>query len=445
MNKFIRILLIILLPNIITACVTQQYVDDDKSPVVQTDATNNEIAMTRISLGIGYLNIGNTKQAKFNLEKAKRFAPKLVQVHTAFAHYYDSVGEPELAIASYEEALSLKSNDADTLNNYGVFLCRQGRLDDAEKQFLKAINVPSYILVSESYENLALCQLKENKFEKAQEYLEKSITHSPSRASALQQMAILQYAKQEYQQAEIFIKRYEKSTRRFSANALALAFKINEKQRKIKVAKNYASLLLKMFPNSYEAKQYLLNGLVEIDADKLADAYRSYKSTKSKKRVVVLKPKQDRNFPKTPPIKAPKKVDNDVSKPVKKAVLITDNQVEKSISPELSVTEKFLIKSKEQATKIVAEKKSELNDKDPVLTKTTLASASEGQNKSSNKQTMMTLPIHVVSKGDSLFNISKQYNIKMNKLLKWNKLSKNKIIKIGDIIYLANPRKAMLK
>ena len=78
-------------------------------------------------------------EALLNLEKAKNFAPEMVQVYTAFAHYYETVGEPELTVESYEKALSLKSDDADTLNNYGVYLCRQGEIEAAEKQFLKAI------------------------------------------------------------------------------------------------------------------------------------------------------------------------------------------------------------------------------------------------------------------------------------------------------------------
>ncbi len=49
----------------------------------------------------------------------------MVQVYTAFAHYYETVGEDEQTIDSYEKALSIKSDDADTLNNYGVYLCRK--------------------------------------------------------------------------------------------------------------------------------------------------------------------------------------------------------------------------------------------------------------------------------------------------------------------------------
>ena len=430
----------------VTACVTQQYSDESETPIVENDATQNEMAMTRISLGIGYLNMGNTKQAKFNLEKAKRFAPNLVQVYTAFAHYYDTVGEFELATESYEKALSIKKDDPDTLNNYGVFLCRQGQLEKAEKQFLKAIAVPSYILVSESYENLALCHLKEYHFDKGQEYLEKSIVHSPSRSSSLQQMAILQYAKGDYVQAKTFIKRYEKTTRRFSASALALAFKINEKLRDDNTAKNYAAMLIKMFPQSYEAKQYLLDGLTEIEADKLADAYRLQNISIKKKRVIVLKSNGDSTDsaeiyqPVSKPSTEQANINNAAK--VEKKVLVNEqvanNQTLQvpttaaSASEPIASVESFLAKSSANASLVVAEKNPELNEQTSVKTNTEQSASAR-------------LPIHLVVKGDSLFSISKQYNIHMKSIIKWNNIKKSQVIKIGDVIYLADPNKAKVK
>lgn len=403
----------------LSACVTQQYVDEDKKPLVQNEATHNEIAMTRISLGIGYLNIGNTQQAKFNLEKAKQYAPKLVQVHTAFAHYYDTVGETEQAITAYEKALSLKKDDADTLNNYGVFLCKQGRLEKAEQQFLKAIAVPSYTLVSESYENLGICHLKSNNFKDAESYLEKAITHSPSRASSLLQMANLQYAKNNYQRSLAFFKRYETSTRRFTASSLAFSYRLHQGLRDRKKAQSYASMLLKMFPNSYEAKQYLLNNLVEIEADKLANEYKTYYEKKHPKRVVKLTPKSS---------KIRSKYSIDESKALE---VIKDNGIKQE---KLIVSTSNEIK---QSTVISRENHNEIEIKkthdDNRVIKEKEANVTANNNN-------ISLPTHTVIKSEGLFNISRQYNIQMRSILAWNNLNASSIIREGDIIYLADPK-----
>ncbi len=280
---------------VLLGCVTQQFENGD-TPVVQNQANKNDMAITRISLGLGYLSMGNMPQAKQNLEKAKILAPDMVQVYTAYAHYYETVGEHKLTIESFEKALLIKSDDADTLNNYGVYLCRQKQLEAAEKQFLKAIAVPSYLLVAKSYENLSACFLQEDDFIKAERYLHKAIMHSPSSASTLFQMVTLQYALADYQQAKNFGQRLEKVTRRFTPQFLALAYKVYWKLGQPSTAKNYGTMLVKMYPQSWEAQQYLLNELEFIAADNLAKRYKltqvSEIPTKSKKRVVKLSPKK---------------------------------------------------------------------------------------------------------------------------------------------------------
>jgi len=305
-----------LIPTIFTAismtllsgCVTQSF--ENNEPIVKNQANRDEMAVTRISLGLGYLKMGDMSQAKLNLEKAKRFSPNLVQVHTAFAHYYETVGEETLASESFEQALSIKADSADTLNNYGVFLCRQGNVAAAEVQFLKAIAVPSYLLVSESYENLASCYLQNDNFEKAEMYLNKSIYHSPNRSSTLLQMVRLQYAMSNYKEAKHFLQKFERSTQRFTANSLSLAYKLYWKLGQRRTARNYANMLVRMYPQSWEAKQYLLNELELIDADNLAKKYqlsqkekKRHLSPSHKKRVVKLSPKKSANTAYTSSVK----------------------------------------------------------------------------------------------------------------------------------------------
>lgn len=430
---------------ILSACVTENYENDNEKPVVQNQSTNNDIAMTRISLGLGYLNMGKTTQAKLNLEKAKRHAPNLVQVHTAFAHYYEKVGEPELAIAAYEDALKIAPQDADTLNNYGVFLCRQERYQDAEKQMLKAIAVPSYLLVSQSYENLSLCQLKDKRFDDAEVSLEKAILHNPSNANVHLQMVQLHYAKGNYKEAKNALKGYEKATRRFSPDALALAYKVYEKQRQLGTAKNYANMLVKMFPNSYEAKQYILNGLEKIEADNLAkdyrDAMRSSGANNTKKRVVVLSPNRDNPLKKkttltaTPKPKPKEKKSVPVLKTeTPKAAVAQASEPEKTqVKPNLQKTEKRVNSSVETAsnTQTKSPKKTIEKQDNPLLAQATARSVS--------------VPMHLVEKGDSLFFISKKYNIQIRALKKWNNFDGSKVLKIGDMIYLDDPKKVSSK
>ncbi|WP_368389593.1 type IV pilus biogenesis/stability protein PilW [Thalassotalea sp. 1_MG-2023] len=408
MDNFLRTITCLIIFLSLTGCVTQTYENDKNTPVIQNESSNNEIAMTRISLGLGYLKMGNTTQAKLNLEKAKRSAPKLVQVHTAFAHYYDTVGEPKLATQAYEKALSINGDDPDTLNNYGVFLCKQKKYALAEQKMLKAIAVPTYLLVAKSYENLALCQLDADAFDKAEHYLHKSIQHSPSNASAILHMMRLQYAKGDYQLAEQYLKRYEKATRRFMPEALALAFKTYQKQNKMGVAKNYASMLVKMFPQSFQAKQFLLNGLDHTEADELAEKYQLLTKPllvhKKKKRVVKLSPKRY------------------------SAESINENAKQRDITKK---SERDKRKADDNSAKSVSHV-------DSKKTETKVTPANESITTTVEKP---SIPQHIVKKGDTLFSITVEYNIHMKALERWNNFSRNQSIKIGDVIFLADPKK----
>lgn len=80
-----------------TGCVTESvYLGSDK-PVVEKRINNDDAARTRVSLALKYLASGDSSQAKYNLERAVGFAPKLPEVHYTTAYYYSAVGEVELA------------------------------------------------------------------------------------------------------------------------------------------------------------------------------------------------------------------------------------------------------------------------------------------------------------------------------------------------------------
>ncbi len=465
-----------LLSVLLSGCVTQNYENGD-TPVVQNQANRDDMAATRVSLGLGYLKMGNMAQAKQNLEKAKKFAPNMVQVYTAFAHYYETVGEHELTTKSYEKALSIKADDADTLNNYGVYLCRQDKIGAAEKQLLKAIAVPSYILVAKSYENLSSCFLQKNDFLKAEMYLNKAILHSPSSSSILFQMVRLQYAMGDYKQAKLFEQRFEKVTRRFSSQSLALSYKVHFKLGQRRTAKNYGTMLVKMYPQSWESQQYLLNELELIEADNLAKRYQLSQAantqTKSKKRVVKLSPKKANTTKTTPVAKiepelevlTPKQVvvvEKETSQPhlpelqstpsqivsaklekntIAKVAIEDDNQAEHSVIVDSSIAEQEKITTDENVivtAKVEEGKTIELKEKDVTVENTEITKEELSLAK---KEPLQKFPdFHVVKAGDTLYNISVKYNIKIKALRRWSKMDKNKKLHINDIIFLENPK-----
>ena len=233
-------------------CVTENSYEGNDKPVVENTINNTGAARTRIALALEYLNTGNSSQAKYNLERAASFAPDLPEVHYSFAYYYQQVGEDNLADNAYQKALKINPNDPNTRNNYGVFLCGINEYDRATEQFIKAIEIPSYIRVAESYENLALCAIEFNDFEQAEKYFRSAIKHSSMRASSIISLSALYYAKSDLHKAQELLTRYEKSGQ-VSARSLLLNYLIEQRMGHIEKAEATAATILQTYPVSNEA------------------------------------------------------------------------------------------------------------------------------------------------------------------------------------------------
>ncbi|MEM0515540.1 type IV pilus biogenesis/stability protein PilW [Pseudoalteromonas sp. YIC-827] len=275
-------------------CVTEStYVGSDK-PVVEKKINNVEAARTRISLALNYLSQGDSTQAKYNLERAAKFAPELPEVHYSIAYYYQQVGEKQRAKDAYEKALSIEPNDPNTLNNYGVFLCDIGEYELAVDKFMAAIEVPSYLRVAESYENLALCALEFNKFDAAESFLEDSLQHSSLRPSSLLNLAAVKYAKSDFHNAQQVLKRYER-TGRVTSRSLLLGYLIQDRMGHIEDARKLSETITVTYPSSIEARIIREQRYSASEFERLRDQYRRYKLSELQEGMednhIVAKPK----------------------------------------------------------------------------------------------------------------------------------------------------------
>lgn len=392
-NRLFRSFIVAVLCAPLVACVTQKY-GDQNTPIVERTSSDKELATTRITLALAHLRNGNTSQAKLNLELAKKHAPNFVDVYTSFAHYYEHVGEFQLAENAYREALSINAKDPDTLNNFGVYYCRRNRLDKAEEVFLQAIAVPSYIRVSESYENLAVCHLKSHSFKRAEVFLDKAIMHSPNSLSSLYLMAQLQYAKGDIRQGINVLKRYEMASSRIAPEMLALSYKLfKAKGDKVK-AQEYLGILLTLHPKSAQAMAYIKNELTETDTDKLRRAYLEQQAVSTpkvksrKKKTLVLKPKTNEGL---------------------------------MVLPEQPKQQRYTVEQSLLQPKKTVEK--------PVAT-----------NGEQGDIVPLSLPIHLIAEGDSLSVIASKYRLSVNELMRWNGLSNANSLQVGAVLYLANPK-----
>lgn len=205
-------------------------------------------------LGIRYLQSGHLKLANEKLLKALDQNPNSAQSNHYFALLQQRLGSNKKAARHFTKAVKLDPKDPEIRNNYGSFLCRTNRPQAAVKQFMVAINDPLYSTPEFAYTNAGICLRKVNNHAQAETYFRNALKKKSSFPSALLEMAKLNYDKKNYPKAQAFMLRYEK-VGKSSPEALFLCNSINLKTRNHAKASSCKSTLLRLFPNSKEAKK----------------------------------------------------------------------------------------------------------------------------------------------------------------------------------------------
>ncbi|WP_392353549.1 type IV pilus biogenesis/stability protein PilW [Pseudoalteromonas sp. PB2-1] len=482
----------------LTGCVTENSYNGSNKPVVENKINNTGAARTRIALALQYLKTGNNSQAKYNLERAADFAPELPEVHYSLAYYYQQVDEPELADKAYQQALRIDPNDPNTLNNYGVFLCGIGEYDRAAEELLKAISIPSYIRVAESYENLALCAIEFDDFENAEKYLKSALSHSSQRPSSLISLAGLYYAKSDLHKAQEVVEKYE-ATGRVTPRALMLSYLIQQRMGHIEKAQTTAGIILQTYPGSTEAKAISSEQLKRTEFEILREKYRqsqlkelqvsnnTFAVSKDQPKIRIVKKKAP---PKTsqPQVIAAKVAAQPSAVKAESAVVQntpTDNSVNQKItieeptkaatSPSTTAAAPLATQSdditivsfgapKKPATKQQTTAKSQAKSNDASTVVFYEAEKDESVFSANSKETQNTtqthfsvtnehtnlpmlnpsvpalnIPYHIIQNGENLFSISVRYNVKLQKILQWNGLKESDRVQNGTKIYLNDP------
>ncbi len=217
-----------------------------------------EAADNRIALGVQYLNQRDMPRARDNFQQALALAPDYYRSLISMAYYYQQVDEPEQADNYYRLAMRKNSQNGDVLNNYGVFLCREEKYNEAIGLFERAVKLPSYNLVASSYENAGLCSIGQGELEAAQAFLKKALAHDPSRAMSSLQLSRLQIDAGEFTQARLNLTKFNKQYG-YKPDSLWLLIQLEDKAGRTQERERYVALLASQYPESTQYQKYLAN------------------------------------------------------------------------------------------------------------------------------------------------------------------------------------------
>lgn len=211
-------------------------------------------AQYNVQLGVSYLQQGDVTRAKQKLLLATEQDPDSVAAWNGMAYFMQTTGDNAAAKAAYQKALALQPDDGDTLNNYGVFLCQQGKPKASVDYFQKAISNPQYVNTAQAYENAGLCALKIPDNQQAEQFFNKALAHDPQLPSSNLALAKLAWEKHDIVSAQFYLKRYNQLAKP-SADSLWLTIELARQQGNRTEVREAAAKLAAKFPNSVEYQQ----------------------------------------------------------------------------------------------------------------------------------------------------------------------------------------------
>lgn len=168
-----------------------------------------QAALSNIQLGIQYLQQNDKPRAKRKLLKAMRLAPNSAKVHAAWAFYWETTGNRQLAQSYYQKALALSPKSGAELSNYAAFLCREKKYKEAEQYFLQAFKDVHYVNLASAYENAGICAERYKDYKKATAYLTKALLEDASRTQALYVLLQIEMKFNQIKEAKRDVHRYQ--------------------------------------------------------------------------------------------------------------------------------------------------------------------------------------------------------------------------------------------
>ncbi len=186
-----------------TTSSTTSSTTSDERPQSPHDA-----AAYNAQLAVAYMRQGNLAAARDKVDRALSQDAQNASVQTTAGLIYDRLGEDKKAEGHYSTAMRLKPDDPDVVNNYGVYLCRKGRVKEGERLFLKAARNPVYRTPELAYSNAGLCLKNAGMADGARKHFERALALQPKLADALLQLADLNYEQGRMTEAQGLVQRY---------------------------------------------------------------------------------------------------------------------------------------------------------------------------------------------------------------------------------------------
>ncbi len=250
----IRFLLIFVLLNTVTACVTTTIggFSDKASP--------EKAAENYTKLGLAYLRQGSTQRAREKLKKALDIRPEYAPAHDAMGLLWQSVGELEYAQESFLSAIKYDSKLNEARHHFAILLMQEKQYAKADKQLLLISEDRFYTNRPQVFKDLAISAYQQQENQKAVMYYRRALRLTLYDATVLVNLATLLFEMEDYTEANKYFLRLDKmvasGASKHTAHSLWLGVRLANALKQPSIEIERGRELEMKFPASPEYAQY---------------------------------------------------------------------------------------------------------------------------------------------------------------------------------------------
>ena len=227
-------------------CTNKAMENSRKQNLKKVSALNTE-------LGFRYMQEREYDLANKKIEKALAANPKNPEAHNAMGLLKNVLGENKAAERAFARAAELSNNGPAISNNYGQFLCQQGRYEEGIKYLTLAAVNPLNGDRSIPHLNLGKCYKELINYKKAELHLKKSISFSPKNKNALIELANIMLVQGKIAAATDYFEEFT-SSENHSALSLWVGYQLAARREDLDSRDSFRLLLMRLFPDSPESQ-----------------------------------------------------------------------------------------------------------------------------------------------------------------------------------------------
>ena len=257
-----RTLASLIVAALLSACVSAggpqaAKANESKDLVTASDETDaSKRARVRLELATAYFSRGQMTTALDQVKLAIAADPNLGEAFNLRGLIYASLGDERLAEESFKRALQINNRDADTMQNFGWYLCQHKRYPEASAMFSQALAVPQYRDTARTLLTQGVCQAFAGQVQEAERTLLRSYELDPANPSTAVNLSELLYRRGDLERARFYIRRVNSVTEVASAQTLWLAARIENKLGNYPETQALGGQLRTRFPDSRESSAF---------------------------------------------------------------------------------------------------------------------------------------------------------------------------------------------